>query len=168
VYLENACCLELDSSTQHNFIDYFINKTPIIKTYLEHIQTNSLRLNDIKLLTFSPFLFINKDTKLKYTPLSNQFTENTIYMAFISYCNFEKPKPIPDDFKSLCKCTEGKPEFNLFDLNDSIQEKVEKLKKIGKNYTNGDLIRLLQRVGYHNIIHIHIFYNILQYPRILI
>jgi hypothetical protein len=154
VYLENSCCLALD--TKHNFIDYFIQAKPIINTYLVNVNKNSLRLRDIRLMTFSPFLFINKNTQLKYPPISNQFTENTIYMAFINYCNFEKPTPIPDDFKSICKCTDGKPDNHLFDLNDSIHEKVEKLKKIGKNYTNAELIKLLQRVGYHNIIHIHI------------
>jgi hypothetical protein len=154
IYLENSCCLALD--TQHNFIDYFIHAKPIINTYLVNVNKNSLRLRDIKLMTFSPFLFINKNTQLKYPPISNQFTENTIYMAFISYCNFEKPTPIPDDFKTICKCTDGKPDNHLFDLNDSIREKVEKLKKIGKNYTNSEVIKLLQRVGYHNIIHIHI------------
>jgi hypothetical protein len=154
VYLENSCCLSLE--TENNFIDYFIRAKPIIHTYLENINKNSLRLNDIRLMTFSPFLFINKNTKLKYPPISNQFTENTIFMAFINYCNFEKLKPIPDDFKAICKCTDGKPDAHLFDLNDSIHEKVEKLKKIGKNYTNAELIKLLQRVGYHNIIHIHI------------
>jgi hypothetical protein len=158
-YLENSCCWELDkkilSSGQHNFIDYFIDKKPIIKTYLEFIHQNSLRLYDIRFLTFSPILMIDKNTKLKFDSIKNEYNENTIFMAFIRYCNFEKPIPIPDDFLSLCKCREGKPESHLLDLNDSIQEKIEKLKEIGKNYTNGDLIKLLQRVGYHNIIHLH-------------
>ena len=154
VYLENSCCLALN--TNKRFIDYFIREKPIINNYLENIRNNSLRLYDIRFMTFSPFLFINKNSKLKYPPLSKEFTEETIYIAFISYCNFEKLKPIPDDLKHLCKCTEGKPDSQLFDLNDSIYEKVEKLKKIGKLYTNNDLIRLLQRVGYDNIIHLHI------------
>jgi len=156
-YLENSCCWELDkkilSSEQHNFIDYFIDKKPIIKTYLEYVHQNTLRLNDIRFLTISPILIINKNTKLKFDTLKNEFSENTIFMAFIRYCNFEKPIPIPDDLLSLCKCREGKPD--LIDLNDSIQEKIEKLKEIGKTYTNGDLIKLLQRVGYYNIIHLH-------------
>ena len=154
VYLENSCCLALNNNKR--FIDYFIKEKPIIHNYLENIRNNSLRLEDIRFMTFSPFLFINKNSKLKYPPLTKEFTEETIYMAFISYCNFEKPKPIPDDFKHLCKCTEGKPDSQLFDLNDSIYEKVEKLKRIGKLYTNSDLIRLLQRVGHDNIIRVHI------------
>jgi hypothetical protein len=157
-YLENSCCWESEkesfSSKQTKFIDYFIEKTSIINTYLELIHQNSLRLNDIKLLTNAPTLIINKNTKLKFDTLKNEFTENTIFMAFIKYCNFEKPIPIPDDFLSLCKCKEGKPDIQLFDLNDSIQEKVEKLKENGKMYTNNDLINLLQRVGYNNIIHL--------------
>ena len=159
LYLENSCCWDLDkkilSSRQQNFIDYFIDKKPIIQNYLDFIHENSLRLNDIKFLSFSPTLLINKDTKLKFESIKNEFSENTIYMAFINYCNFEKIKPIPDDFLSLCKCKEGKPDIHLLDLNDSIQDKVEKLKEIGKNYTNNDLIHLLQRVGYNNIIQLH-------------
>jgi hypothetical protein len=158
LYLENSCCWDLDkkilSSRQPNFID-FIDKKPIVKNYLDFIHENSLRLNDIKFLSFSPTLLINKDTKLKFESIKDEFSENTIYMAFINYCNFEKPKPIPDDFLSLCKCKEGKPDIHLLDLNDSIQHKVEKLKENGKNYTNNDLIHLLQRVGYNNIIHLH-------------
>ena len=159
LYLENSCCWDLDKKRLSfglpNFINYFIERNPIIQKYIDFIDENSLRLNDIRFLSFSPTLLINIDTKLKFQVISNEFSENTIFMAFINYCNFEKPKPIPDDFLSLCKCKEGKPDSHLFDLNDTIQHKVEKLKEIGKNYTNSDLIHLLQRVGYNNIIHLH-------------
>ena len=102
LYLENSCCWELDkkmlSSGLPSFINYFIEKKPIIQNYIDFIHENSLRLNDIRFISFSPTLLIDKDTKLKFEVIKNEFSENTIFMAFINYCNFEKPTPIPDDF----------------------------------------------------------------------
>jgi hypothetical protein len=63
LYLENSCCWDLDKKRLSfglpNFINYFIERNPIIQKYIDFIDENSLRLNDIRFLSFSPTLLIN-------------------------------------------------------------------------------------------------------------
>ena len=67
-------------------------------------------------------------------------TEETVYIAFIKLCHFHSlVEPINKNLKGLCK---EKPTF--LSLNESINNKIKKLKENGYNYGNDDLLRLLQ------------------------
>ena len=153
IYLENSCC---SSKENKSIIQYFIdkNKNKHIEQYIENIQQISGWLDDIYNITKSPFLFCNENTSNTYPNINNKFTEKTIYMAFISYCNFQTLKPLNDKLKSFCKCS-GKPNI-LFDINDNIQSKIIKLNENEIEYTYENLIELLQYIGEENKINITI------------
>lgn len=153
IYLENSCC---SSKENKSIIQYFIdkNKNKHIEQYIENINQISNWLCDIYNITKSPFLFCKENTSNTYPKLNDIFTEKTIYMAFISYCNFQTLKPLNDKLKSFCKCS-GKPNI-LFDVNDNIQNKIIKLNESEIKYTYEDLIKLLQYIGEENKINITI------------
>jgi len=153
IYLENSCCV---SKENNSVIQYFIdkNKNNYIEQYIHNIQKISNILYDIYNITKSPFLFCKENTSNTYPTINDRFTDKTIYMAFISYCNFQSLKPLNDKLKELCKCS-GKPNI-LFDVNDNIQNKIIKLNENDIQYTYEDLILLLQYIGEKNKINIQI------------
>jgi hypothetical protein len=61
--------------------------------------------------------------------------------------------PIPQQLLPLCT---NKPEINIINPNDSIDRIIQKLKEDGRNYTNEQLLRLLQVVSQKNIININL------------
>ena len=150
-YLENSCCNS--SVIGETVIEYFSNKNRNVDKYITDAKYIQNILTDIKELTKSPFLFSRENRKNIYPPISHNFNEQTIYMAFISYCNFQSLKPMNDRLKQLCQCKQKPAAFNI---NDTIQEKIAKIKASGKNYNNEDLVALLKYVGENNIISIHI------------
>ena len=79
----------------------------------------------------APILFYYKNTKPVYPPLVNEFSEETIYRAFITYCKFNSGLPIEPELQSICL---EKPD--VFDVKDSIQEKIEKLKELESGMVN--------------------------------
>lgn len=146
-FLENACCNEL--SAREPVIEYFNKDDSDILRYNEVVQDLTNILYDVHALTLAPFLFSNENTKNIYPVLSTDFTENTIYSAFIHYCKFNTDAVVPDDLLPLCG---EKPGF--IRRNDMIQEKIRKLKQDGRVYTNDSLLRLLQIISRRNIIHL--------------
>lgn len=150
-YLENSCCNS--SIIGETVIEYFSNKNRNVDKYITDAKYIQNMLIDIRELTMSPFLFSRENRKNIYPPISPVFNEQTIYMAFISYCNFQSLKPMNDRLKQLCQCKQKPTAFNI---NDTIQEKIAKIKASGKNYNNEDLVALLKYVGENNIIPIHI------------
>jgi hypothetical protein len=153
IYLENSCCV---SKENNSVIQYFIdkNKNKHIEQYIHNIQKISNILYDIYNITKSPFLFCKENTSNTYPTINDRFTDKTIYMAFISYCNFQSLKPLNDKLKALCKCS-GKPNI-VFDVNDNIQNKIIKLNEKDIHYTYEELILLLQYIGEENKINIQI------------
>jgi ferritin len=95
-------------------------------------------------------LFSRDNTKNIYPPLSSEFNETTIYLAFIHYCNFQSLSSLDEDLLAICT---DKP--NYLNTNDSISEKIRKLKQDGRNYTNESFLRLLQIVNRKNIVNIN-------------
>ena len=161
IYLENSCCA---SKENNSVIQYFIdkNKNKHIEHYIHNIQKISNILYDIYSITKSPFLFCKENTSNTYPIINDRFTDKTIYMAFISYCNFQSLKPLNDKLKALCKCS-GKPNI-LFDINDNIQNKIIKLNENDIQYTYEDLIQLLQYIGEENKINIQINKDVFIQP----
>jgi hypothetical protein len=78
---------------------------------------------------------------------NNDFTEETIYLAFIRFCGLQTKKPIPADLKTLCI-----DKNDNLTIHDTIYDKIRKLKENGKNFTNEQFMRLLHLVGKKNII----------------
>jgi hypothetical protein len=87
------------------------------------------------------------NTKMIFPPLSTDFSEDTIYRAFIEYCNFSNDIPISDKLLSICL---SKSED--FDKFASLQENIDKLKKEGKVYSIEAFNELINTVNSMNII----------------
>jgi len=147
-FLENACCSERGGIST---IKYFIEEEPEILVYNKIVKDLTNIIEDIDAVTKAPMFFCRENSKNIYAPLSDQYSDETIYRAFIVYCKFNSIIPISPELDAICG---GKPEH--FSKSDSISEKIRKLKQEGKNYNNESLLRLLQYVDRKNIVNINI------------
>jgi hypothetical protein len=149
-YLENACC---ESKEGESTISYFIKHAPQIQEYNEIVTQLSNIMEDIISYTKSGLFFSNFNTKNIYPDISSDFSEKTIYLAFIYFCKFNSLMPIPEDLLPVCT---NKPDEKLLNKDDSIERTIQKLKEDGRNYTLEQFLRLLQILGKNNIININL------------
>ena len=145
-YMDNACCNEKGGQVM-TALQYFISEDKDIENNIIMIKQLESILNDVKLLTESAIMLSDVDTKRVYPAVSNDFSEDTIYRAFIRLCHFQSNIPLTDDLAAICV---DKP--NYLRKSDSIQEKIAKLKRDGRNYTKNAFLRLFQVVSKNNII----------------
>ena len=148
IFMDNACCNEEGKNTLTSF-KYFINENRNIEQYNNIVYHLSGLLNDIKILTKSAMMLSEVDTKRVYAPISTAFSEETIYYAFISLCKFHSSVPLDAELLPICR---EKPDY--LSKMETIQEKIAKLKRDGRNYTEAQFLRLFQIVCRHNIINI--------------
>jgi hypothetical protein len=142
-FLQNACCNTGDYKT----IDYFINKDSDILTYNDRVSYLYNLVFDMVNMSEATILRDPTNTKMIFPPLSTDFSEDTIYRAFIEYCNFSNDIPISDKLLSICL---SKSED--FDKFASLQENIDKLKKEGKVYSIEAFNELINTVNSMNII----------------
>ena len=147
-YLENACCIEKGEYTTIRYFEERNNEIDVINQTV--FQLSSI-LVDIKQISQAILFSTRVNTKNIYPSLSQDFNEETIYLAFIKYCHFNSLLPINEILISLCS---EKPDYLL--ENDSLSEMIQKLKSDGRNYNNATFLRLLQIVGKENIININL------------
>ena len=149
MFTENSCCTELNHYTT---IGYFTKENPDIITDNNIVRELTNILEDVNELSKAIYLISRENTKMKYPSLtSDVFDEETIYRAFIVYCNFTTLIPLSEQLLSVCN---DKPELNLKGL--TIEEQISKLKRDNRIYTNESLLRLLQIVNRNNIVHVTI------------
>lgn len=147
-YVENACCNE---NTKMTTIEYFKSKNADISIFNGNVEELTNVLNEIYQLS-NGLLFSNKiNTKNVYPKVSTNFSEQTIYTAFILYCHFKTPVPINKLLLPLCNV---KPEYINF--GDSNIEIIRKLKQDGKTYSTENFLRLLQLISGQNMINVEI------------
>jgi hypothetical protein len=149
-FLENACCNE---KGQYSTIHYFEKEDGAITTNNEQVIALTDLLADVMALSRAPYLFCREDSKVKYPALSKEFAEETIYRAFIVYCKFNSPIPIPGDLQSIC--VDKPTDIGISYSTDSIHEMVRKLKQDGRIYDQQKLLRLLQIVNRSNIVEVN-------------
>ena len=145
-FLDNACCNE---KGEYITIKYFEHEDSDITTYNSIVQELSNILDDIVAITKSPYLFCRENSKNIYPTLTDDYNEETIYQAFIILCKFNSDSLLTEELMSVC--SEKPANFNK---NDTIGEKIKKLKQDGKNYTNQSFLRLMQIINRSNIIKI--------------
>ena len=138
-FMENGCCNDGSFPTT---LDYFVEKDAEIGTCNTVVQELSNTLDDVRVLSKAFMMYSAQNTKNIYPGVAGEFSEETIYKAFIHFCNFTTSFPIHKDLISLCS---EKPEY--LGMTDSIQEQIKKLKNDGKMYNSEMLLRLLQIVG---------------------
>jgi len=152
-FIDNACCNEKENQTLTT-LQYFININANIQQYNEIVNGLTALLKDIRILTQSAIMLSDLNTKRKFPEISNDFSDETIYYAFITLCKFQSSLPLTEDLAAVCI---DKPDY--LNKNDSIQEKISKLKRDGRNYTKDSFLRLFQIVSRNNIIKIAFSHN---------
>ena len=146
-FLENACCNDNIDST--NPLLYFSNIDNNIINYITKIKSNSQLLKDVKLLSNAPFFYHTIATNIQYPEISKGQLMENIYGAIIYYCNFDRDLPIPSYLHTIC---DNKP--TNYSKKWSIEEKVEFLKKNGKQYNVTDFNSLLKIIQNQNKVQI--------------
>lgn len=150
-FLENACC-NTESRGETTTLSYFEKEDSDIKQFNEIVQQLSNIVYDVNHITEAPYLFSRENTKNIYPPLGDEFSEEIIYKAFITFCKFNSLVSLNEDLIALCI---DKPDY--LNISDSISEKIKKLKQDGRIYNNEAMLRLLQLVGRNNIIHLSMY-----------
>ena len=150
-FLENACC-NTESRGETTTLEYFEKEDADIKQFNEIVQQLSNILYDVNHITEAPYLFSRENTKNIYPPLSDEFSEETIYRAFITFCRFNSLVSLNEDLVAICT---DKPDY--LNMADSISEKIRKLKQDGRIYNNDAMLRLLQIIGRQNIVHLSMY-----------
>ena len=144
-FTENACCN--DKKTQ-KAIQYFMEENKELIVYLRMVKGWSEILDKNKKLLIAPMIYHPKRTGLTYTSENtDSHFERNVYVAFITYCNLDNDKPIPEDLQVLLS-----EKIADYPKRASLIEKIEFLKSNGKKFTNGNLLQLLQIVNKRNIV----------------
>ena len=142
-FLENACCNNGEPNTNL----YFSQKENSIKTHNKIIKDLMNIYNKYKYVHKGPFFYIQKDTKIKYPPVSNTFSKETIYLAFIKFCKFNSGIQLNNDLKTVCI----KNECN-YKNTDSLKDKILAMEADSLNYSNDTLNILLNIINRQNIL----------------
>jgi len=152
-FMINACCNETDANNL-TALQYFIQDNSNIDTYNKIVRRLTLLLRNCEKLSESAIMLSEIDTKRLFPDISNDFSEETIYRAFITLCNFHNSIPLTEELMSVCV---DKPDY--LSKNDSIQEKIAKLNRDDRQYNKEKFLRLFQIVSRNNIINMSLSYT---------
>ena len=140
-FVENACCQTTDTNT----LLYFVKKQPEIAILNNKVVRLSNIYDDTRRIVKAAFLYNPSNTRRTLKDLGTHFSEDTIYRAFIVFCKFNSLAPINENLKAICPT---KPED--FDMNDSLEESIRKLKSNARNYNEASLNQLLDVINSKN------------------
>jgi hypothetical protein len=142
-FLENACC----DKSEINTFKYFLKEQPEIGNATAAILRLGQILDDVQRIGKAGMLLDPRDTKRKFIVLPTEFSEETVYRAFIVLCKYNSSIPISKELSEICM---DKPEN--FNANDSLEESIRKLKRDGKNFNSESLQQLLTIVNRNNMV----------------
>ena len=140
--VENACCNNGSKITRV----YFEEKENSIRTVNNNVQKYGQIYNMVEDLIMPFYLFDPLNTKLKYPAVPKTFSENTIYRAFIRFCYYNTGFILSEQLERVCGTN-----ASAFKSTNDISEKIEILKREGKNYSIDDFLRLMNIVNKSNI-----------------
>jgi len=152
-FMINACCNENERANLTT-LQYFVQENPVIGINNQIVRELTSLLRSSYKLNESAIMMSEVDTKRLFPDISNDFSDEIIYRAFISMCNFQTSIPLTEDLISICL---DKP--NYLSKVDTIQEKIAKLKRDERHYTKDMFLRLFQVVSRHNIINISLAHS---------
>ena len=148
-HMINSCCNDITNNI--TALEYFIEDSPLINNYNNYVKTLQNYLSFINYLS-KPSIYISSvNTKSVFPEIPNIFNEEIIYRAFITYCKFNTLGGLSQELLDICI---EKP--NYAGKGRSIQEQIFQLKKMGREYTIDDFLRLYKVVSKNNIIQINI------------
>jgi hypothetical protein len=144
VIILNVCC----NQGQKYTLQYFIDKDPNISKYNDIV--NRLSIEKYKYKT-NDMSFINDSVnrKIVYSTVQDGYDENLIYQNFIKHCSFNEDINIGEGRKLIC----GKNHAG-FTKFQTLAEKIDIMKKENLNYTQTNLIQLLNLINKLNIVDI--------------
>lgn len=143
-YLENACCISNHSTS----LDFFKEEESSIGTVIGYVKEIDNILIDLVNLVKSPSILSLEDTRYPYLDIPDIYDEITIYLVVINYCNYDNLKAVPEALLPFCF---DKPVE--YDFRQTIKQKIELLKQLGRNYSDETLINILKLVSDTNIYH---------------
>jgi hypothetical protein len=144
-YTQNTCC----NTGNINTLQYFIEKDRNIFNYNIIVSDLKNILYDYNNLIYASYLVDPINTKFIYPKLENIYSEKTIYMAIINFCNFDNTVEVSDELIKFCLT---KPDD--YNEKDTLENKINILKKNGNNYTQKTMMQLLDIVNRNNIVNI--------------
>jgi len=145
-FLENACCDDRSTNIHKFFIQYdnTINTNNNIVSDLDNI------LYDLNTMSKPPVYFDSRDTKYKFPQLGVNFSKDTIYKSFVVFCN-KKSTILNENLRAFCS-----QNYDIEITNDSIEEKIKKLKEDGINYDEDLLQKLLIIINTKNSLNLNL------------
>ena len=149
-FLQNACCDE-PSTDIHK---YFIELDKSIASSNAIVNELSDLIYDINNLSRAPLLFDPRNTKFKYPEIDSQFSQDTIYRAFIVFCK-SKELEFNDEIRKICSIDSGEPY-----VDETLEERIARLQEEGIKYDEDLLQQLLTIVNLKNSLSI----NLSLYP----
>ena len=147
-FMDNACCN--DRTDIKSALEYFIEEDVSISQMNLIVRDLSVLIKDIDIITKASIFLPETNTKRVFPIINgiNDISEETIYLAFIRLCGFQTLVSLPEDLKAICI---DKPDY--LNATDTIAEKIEKLKRDGRNYTAPQFLRLFQIICQKNIVY---------------
>ena len=155
-FIENFCC----NDNNYNIFDFFnnINKNYVILNTNVQYYTNfiyTVNLCNKPVTMIDPY-----NTRTPYDILPAAFSEEVIYKAFLVFCKVGKDIPISNDLMAICSIKDDGIGINI---DDSIKNKIHKLKENGFNYDTNQLDMLMYIINRRNIVHINLESNYINY-----
>ena len=153
-FVQNACC---DDDTRRNIItlDYFLKDTPVLATHLQNIRLLERVVDRARVVPSTMIHVVPLDRTARPISISiSANPEENIYHAFIHHCMFDRPDvEIPEDLREVCP---SKPKTEAYARAESLAEKIEVLKTMGRKYTPLDLESLMKAVNGRRRVEIHV------------
>lgn len=149
-FMENACCNEQSSGKSMDWrkvlpLSYFIEENAVIGNLWKRAEDMAGIVRRIQLLSKPSIWFHSDNTTIQRGTPRMERDETTIYGAVIHYCNFDRDLPIPRELEGIVN---EKPA--VYDRNDSLEVKIEKLKAHGKRFTPAHFEQLMSIVNRQN------------------
>ena len=154
--VENACCNNGSRVTRI----YFEEKEGAIRIMNNNVDEYGKIYTTVENLIVPFYLFDPQNTKLKYPAVPKTFSESTIYRAFIRFCYYNTGFILTEQLERVCGSNSSQ-----FKSANNIMEKIEILKREGKNYSMDDFLRLMDIVNRSNTVQVDMNENVIS-PRI--
>ena len=135
-YTENACC----NDSNYDTYEYFIRESNIIDRDVINVSKLLKIIKRVNKLNKAKLMFSEKNTKILPNKIKNNFTEETIFRAFIKYCKYNTGLGLNPELQSLCIKNNSK-----FTNTNTIQEKIEIIKKENGDIYNEKSLELLMK-----------------------
>jgi hypothetical protein len=146
-FVENACCN--DKLSLMTPLSYFNNDNDKIAQFIVSTTKLASLAKFARDAATPAFLYHPTFSGIRYASLSENNLDDVelIYSAIIHYCNFDKGRPIPEKFKTICN--EKPAKYNYY---WTIHEKIEHLKSNANNFKIEHLQQLITIVNNDNLV----------------